>query len=117
MFLGKRVEKKSLKGHCCPWDIEQEVEQREVGSEDGFLGESPDLGLRPKKLGHSKVLEVGIRERIGVGLEEPCGASMGLHILPNSSSPAHVGCLEKLPQPGSALPNPTSCFPLLINIS
>lgn len=43
--------------------------------------------------------------------------SMALHILPNSGSTAHIGSLEKFPEPGSAPLNPSSCFPLLINIS
>lgn len=75
MFLGKKVEKSSLKGHCCPWDIEEEVEQGEGGSEEGFVGENPNLSLKPRTLGDSEVLEVGIGARIGMELEKPCEVS------------------------------------------
>lgn len=54
-LLGKEW-KKSFKGHCescCPRDVEKE--QGAGGSEDGFVGESPNLGLKPQMLGRSKL--------------------------------------------------------------
>lgn len=92
--------KKSFEGG---WDRGEEVEQGEGGAEDGFVAQSPDLGLNPEMLELSEVLEVGMRARIG-------RTSMGCS---SSPAPAHLEGFPSLAQLSQTQP----CFPLLRNIS